>query len=194
MSTLIIHHDDCLKHDPGRGHPEQVRRLAAVMGGLEGLRGLEYLPAPLVTAEHPEAEQLCPVLRDFFLAREREEFRDDIVRDTQVGEVFESRFDLFYWPDPELQPLVGFINATLARTVMTSLTMILALLALLIWGPQVIFGFTAAMLFGVVIGTYSSVYMAAPVLIWLKVGPDTFVPAAPANDKAEKVGGPESIG
>ena len=51
MSTLIIHHDACLQHDPGPGHPEQVRRLAAVMGGLEGLRGLEFLPAPLVTAE-----------------------------------------------------------------------------------------------------------------------------------------------
>ena len=86
------------------------------------------------------------------------------------------------------------VNETLARTVMTSLTMILALLALLIWGPQVIFGFTAAMLFGVIIGTYSSVYMAAPVLIWLKVGPDTFVPAESAGDKAEKITGPEQVG
>ncbi len=51
MATLIIHHDDCLKHDPGPRHPEQVRRLAAVMGGLEGLRGIECLPAPLVTEE-----------------------------------------------------------------------------------------------------------------------------------------------
>jgi uncharacterized protein (TIGR02466 family) len=73
---------------------------------------------PLVTAEHPDAERVCPMLREFFLAREGDEFRDDIVRDTQVGEVFESRFDLFYWPDKELQPLVGFVNATLARTVM----------------------------------------------------------------------------
>ncbi|MEM1412906.1 MAG: histone deacetylase family protein, partial [Pseudomonadota bacterium] len=54
MSTLIIHHDDCLQHDPGPGHPEQIRRLAAVMGGLEGLQGLERLPAPLVTAEQVE--------------------------------------------------------------------------------------------------------------------------------------------
>lgn len=51
MSTLIIHHDDCLQHDPGPHHPEQVRRLSAVLRGLEDLRGLEYLPAPLVTAE-----------------------------------------------------------------------------------------------------------------------------------------------
>ena len=62
MSTLIIHHDDCLKHDPGRGHQEQIRRLEAVMGGLEGLRGLERLPAPLATADqlgrvHPDRYQ-----------------------------------------------------------------------------------------------------------------------------------------
>ena len=51
MATLIIHHDDSRAHDPGRGHPEQVRRYDAVMGGLEGLRGVERLPAPLATAE-----------------------------------------------------------------------------------------------------------------------------------------------
>ncbi len=51
MSTLIIHHDDCLQHDPGPGHPEQIRRLNAVLSGLEGLRQLEHLPAPLVSDE-----------------------------------------------------------------------------------------------------------------------------------------------
>lgn len=63
MSTLIIHHDDCLRHDPGRGHPEQVRRLQAVMDGLEGLRGVERLPAPLATAE-----QLARVHTDSYQA------------------------------------------------------------------------------------------------------------------------------
>jgi acetoin utilization deacetylase AcuC-like enzyme len=62
MSTLIIQHDDCKRHDPGPGHPEQVRRIDAVLGGLEGLKGLEFLPAPLVSAEqanlvHPQAFQ-----------------------------------------------------------------------------------------------------------------------------------------
>ena len=79
------------------------------------------------------------------------------------------------------------LNETLARTVMTSLTMIIALLALLIWGPQVIFGFTAAMLLGIFIGTYSSIYMAAPILVWLKVGPDSFVPAETGPRGAERV-------
>ncbi|MEW4467858.1 protein translocase subunit SecF [Parasphingorhabdus sp. JC815] len=85
------------------------------------------------------------------------------------------------------------INETLARTVMTSLTTITALTALLIWGPDVIFGFAAAMTLGVVIGTYSSVYMAGPVLVWLKVASDSFVPAE-STGKAERVGGPEEIG
>ncbi|MEQ1509752.1 MAG: protein translocase subunit SecF [Sphingopyxis sp.] len=70
------------------------------------------------------------------------------------------------------------VNETLSRTVMTSGFMLIALLVLLILGPDVIFGFTAAMLLGIFIGTYSSIYMAAPILIWLKVGPDSFVPLA----------------
>ncbi|MEQ1687147.1 MAG: protein translocase subunit SecF [Sphingopyxis sp.] len=68
------------------------------------------------------------------------------------------------------------VNETLSRTVMTSGFMLIALLVLLILGPDVIFGFTAAMLLGIFIGTYSSIYMAAPILIWLNVGPDSFVP------------------
>ncbi|MEO9600364.1 protein translocase subunit SecF [Parasphingorhabdus sp.] len=86
------------------------------------------------------------------------------------------------------------VNETLARTVMTSLTMLIALGALILWGPDVIFGFAVAMFFGVFVGTYSSVYMAAPILIWLKVGPDSFVPAEPENDKGKKMGGPEQVG
>ena len=51
MPTLIIHHDDCLRHDPGPRHPESTRRINAVLSGLDGLRGLEFLPAPLATVE-----------------------------------------------------------------------------------------------------------------------------------------------
>ena len=86
------------------------------------------------------------------------------------------------------------VNETLARTVMTSLTMLIALGALILWGPDVIFGFSVAMFFGVFVGTYSSVYMAAPILIWLKVGPDTFVPSDLADEKPGQTGGPEQIG
>ena len=85
------------------------------------------------------------------------------------------------------------INETLARTVMTSLTMLVALMALLFFGPEVIFGFSAAMFLGIFIGTYSSVYMSAPILVWAKVGPDSIIPTE-KDDKAEQVGGPERIG
>ena len=81
------------------------------------------------------------------------------------------------------------VNETLSRTIMTSLTMIVALGALLIWGPEVIFGFTAAMLLGIFIGTYSSIYMAAPMLVWFRVGANSFVPKEGTIAKgAERLG------
>lgn len=72
------------------------------------------------------------------------------------------------------------INEMLARTVMTSLTMAIALAALIAFGGPVLFGFTLAMLLGVVVGTYSSIYVAGPILVWLGVGPNSFLPPEPA--------------
>ena len=77
---------------------------------------------------------------------------------------------------PILELLDLSVNETLSRTIMTNFFMLMTLATLLILGPPVIFGFTAAMLLGIFIGTYSSIYMAAPLLVWLKVGPDSFVP------------------
>lgn len=59
------------------------------------------------------------------------------------------------------------INDTLSRTVMTSVTTLLALLALFFLGGEVIRGFSAALIWGVVIGTYSSIFIAAPLLLIL---------------------------
>ena len=70
-------------------------------------------------------------------------------------------------PLPEL--LDRSINEMLSRTVMTSVTTLLALLALYYFGGEVIRSFTLAMIFGVVIGTYSSIFLAAPFLIVLKL-------------------------
>ena len=78
------------------------------------------------------------------------------------------------------------VNETLSRTVMTSLTMLLALAALVLLGPEVIFGFSIAMFLGIFVGTYSSIYMAAPILIWLKVGPDSFLVQNDATDATPK--------
>ncbi|MEO1344498.1 MAG: protein translocase subunit SecD [Pseudomonadota bacterium] len=64
------------------------------------------------------------------------------------------------------------INETLSRTVMTSVTTLLALFALFILGGDVIRGFVFAMIWGVIIGTYSSVFVASAVLLWLGVKRD----------------------
>ena len=64
------------------------------------------------------------------------------------------------------------INETLSRTVMTSVTTMLALLALYILGGEVIRGFTFAMIWGVIVGTYSSIFIASPLLMMLGVKRD----------------------
>jgi preprotein translocase subunit SecF len=73
-------------------------------------------------------------------------------------------------PLPELLDLA--VNKTLSRTVMTSVTTLLALLSLFIFGGEVIRGFTFAMIWGVIIGTYSSIFVAAPLLLMLGVKRD----------------------
>ncbi|PIR37175.1 MAG: protein translocase subunit SecF [Alphaproteobacteria bacterium CG11_big_fil_rev_8_21_14_0_20_39_49] len=65
------------------------------------------------------------------------------------------------------------INNNLTRTILTSLTTVVALLALVLMGGEVIKSFSLAALFGVIIGTYSSIYIASPVLIYMKLRPDT---------------------
>ena len=86
-------------------------------------------------------------------------------------------------PLPELLDLS--VNETLSRTIVTSSSVLITLLALLVFGPNVIFGFTAAITLGIFVGTYSSIYMAAPILIWLKVTGSSFVPSDTALDRQE---------
>ncbi|ABE62614.1 protein translocase subunit secF [Nitrobacter hamburgensis X14] len=72
-------------------------------------------------------------------------------------------------PMPEL--LNESINSTLSRSIITHVTVTLALLALLLFGGAAIHSFTAVMMFGVVlVGTYTSIFIAAPILIYLGVG------------------------
>ncbi len=64
-------------------------------------------------------------------------------------------------------PLVNrSINETLSRTILTSLTTLLAVLALFVLGSEVIKGFALAMIIGIIVGTYSSVYIASPLVVW----------------------------
>ena len=86
---------------------------------------------------------------------------------------------------PELLDLS--VNETLSRTIVTSLSLLITLLALLLFGPNVIFGFTAAITMGIFVGTYSSVYMAAPILIWLKVTSKSFVPQENAIERQDRL-------
>lgn len=64
------------------------------------------------------------------------------------------------------------INNTLSRTIMTSVTTLLALVSLYVFGGSVIKGFTFAMIWGVLVGTYSSIFIAAPLLKYLDVKRD----------------------
>jgi preprotein translocase subunit SecF len=86
---------------------------------------------------------------------------------------------------PELLDLS--VNETLSRTVVTSLSIAMVLAVLLVLGPDVIFGFTASMLLGIVVGTFSSIYVAAPILLWLRLKPDSFVPKEADASGAERV-------
>jgi preprotein translocase subunit SecF len=81
-------------------------------------------------------------------------------------------------------PLLNLsLNETLSRTIVTSLSILLALGALLIFGPDVIFGLTVAIFLGIFVGTYSSIYISATILVWLGVRPDSFL----KTDEGEKL-------
>jgi preprotein translocase subunit SecF len=86
---------------------------------------------------------------------------------------------------PELLDLS--VNETLSRTIVTSLSMLIALGILLLLGGEVLRGFSAAMFLGILIGTFSSIYVAAPMLIWLGVKTDSF---APVDKQSERLARP----
>ena len=67
------------------------------------------------------------------------------------------------------------INQTLSRTIITSATTLLALLSIFIFGGEILKGFSLAMILGVIFGTYSSIYIANPILVILKVSRRTIV-------------------
>jgi len=79
------------------------------------------------------------------------------------------------------------INETLSRTVMTSVTTLLALLALFVLGGDVIRGFVFAMIWGVIVGTYSSVFVASTILLWLGVKRDWTKPDGNAGTQFSNI-------
>ncbi|MEZ5788008.1 MAG: protein translocase subunit SecF [Xanthobacteraceae bacterium] len=78
------------------------------------------------------------------------------------------------------------MNTTLSRTVITSTTVILSLLGMIFFGPEAIQSFVQAMLFGSIVGVYSSAFIAAPMLIYLGVRTQAKSDEADAADKEDK--------
>ena len=104
---------------------------------------------------------------------------DKVVIDDRIRE------NLRKYRTMDIGPIIDLsVNETLPRTVMTSVTLLAALTAMLILGPDVIFGFTAAMVLGIIVGTYSSIFVSSSLLISLGVK----TRAAPAEASAERVG------
>jgi preprotein translocase subunit SecF len=80
-------------------------------------------------------------------------------------------------------PLLNLsLNETLARTVVTSFTVLIAMGVMMLIGPEVIFSLSLAIFLGVVIGTYSSIYISTPVLVWLGIKPDSFLKVEDKDD------------
>ena len=67
------------------------------------------------------------------------------------------------------------INETLSRTIITSVTTLLALTSIYLFGGEILKGFSLAMILGVILGTYSSIYIANPILVLLKVNQKTII-------------------
>jgi len=84
----------------------------------------------------------------------------------------------------EIVALLNFsLNETLSRTIVTSLSIMLALAVLLILGPDILFGLTIAILLGTFIGTYSAIYISSPALVWMGLKPDSFLRTEDELDK-----------
>ena len=69
------------------------------------------------------------------------------------------------------------LNQTLGRTIMTSLTTALVLIALMVLGGELIHNFALGLLIGVVVGTYSSIYVAANILLLMNISREDLIPA-----------------
>ncbi|MBU2982693.1 protein translocase subunit SecF [Lentibacter algarum] len=92
-----------------------------------------------------------------------------------------------YKKKPLKEVLNQSINETLSRTVMTSVTTLLALIALYVLGGDSIRGFVFAMIWGVIVGTYSSIFVASTILLWLGVKRDWSKPDATSGNQYANV-------
>lgn len=78
------------------------------------------------------------------------------------------------------------VNQTLPRTILTSVTTLLVLIALFLFGGEVLRGFSVALIIGVLIGTYSSIFVASPVVLALGVSKDDLIPEVIEKEGADQ--------
>ena len=95
---------------------------------------------------------------------------DTVVIFDRVSENLKKHIDLKIFDLTNLS-----INETLSRTIITSVTTLLALLSIFLFGGEILKGFSFAMILGVILGTYSSIFIANPILVNLKVNYKTIV-------------------
>jgi preprotein translocase subunit SecF len=79
------------------------------------------------------------------------------------------------------------LNQTLSRTIMTGVTTLLVLVALYLLGGEAIAGFSVALIIGVLVGTYSSIYIASATALALKVTTVDLIPPQPKDDQPDAV-------
>ncbi len=101
-----------------------------------------------------------------------------------VSDRIRENFRLLRKTEPE--ELINIsITQTFSRTIITSLTTLLVLLALFIFGGEMIHGFATALIVGVLIGTYSSVYVAAEVLLYMHITKEDLMPPVKEGEEAD---------
>ncbi len=101
-----------------------------------------------------------------------------------VSDRIRENFRLLRGVDPT-ETINTSITQTFSRTIITSLTTLLVLLALLLVGGEMINGFAVALTAGVLIGTYSSIYVAANVLLYMHISKEDLIPAQKDDDELD---------
>lgn len=101
-----------------------------------------------------------------------------------VSDRIRENFRMLRKSDP-LELINISITQTFSRTIITSLTTLLVLLALFIFGGEMIKGFAIALIVGVVIGTYSSIYVAANVLLYMHISKEDLMPPVKEDEEID---------
>ena len=180
MKLIILDRDGVINYDSAQfiKSPDEWK---PIPGSLEAIAKLDGAGYRVVVATNQSG-----VGRGLFDMDTLNAINDKMVIDDRIRE------NMRKYRKMDMKALIDLsVNETLPRTVMTSLTVMLALGALLIFGGHVLMGFTAAMLLGIVVGTYSSIYVSSSLLISLGLTPESAMKKVKAADVAQ---GAERIG